>query len=282
MIYIFVYIVINKNKNFDMETFIRNILSLGLSNEIIDQLLQKSMEEFIAAFTTKNYDSENNYEFFEQMGDLSINKFIVNYTSKRFPHLRNSGGVAILASLRIIYGSKEELSKLSEKYGMDKFIRCTNEEAVDKNRFKDILEDVFEAFFGVLEFAVNDLYSFNENTDAIGYGAVCAVLKRMFDDLDIRIDYKSLVNAKTRLNELKDEAKLNVVYKDKQMPNGIFHTDLFVNGKLAGTGEDATKKMSQIIASENALQWIEENLNITKEVPERYKTISKKIWGVNK
>ncbi|QIH04860.1 RNaseIII [Dasineura jujubifolia toursvirus 2a] len=256
-----------------MEVFISKILSMGLKQDVIDKLLQTSLNRFQAAFTTRNYDNQFNYEYFEQLGDLSINKFIVTYMSKKFPHLRSSQGVGVLATIRILYGSKDMLSSLSEKYGFDKFIRFTSTEAVDKSKFKDILEDVFEAFFGALEYSIDNLY-FN----GMGYISVYNVLEKIFDSIDIKIDYKSLVDAKTRLNELKDEFKLGIQYKDRRLPNGSFQTTLLVNNVIAGVGESTTKKMSQNIASENALTWIEKNLNIVKDIPDRYKQYSQITW----
>lgn len=256
-----------------METLIRNLLLKSVKPDMVDKILHTSLDNFQAAFTSKEYDASENYEFFEQLGDLSINKFIVSYMGKRFPQLRSSNGVGVLASLRILYGSKDVLSTLSEKYQMDKFIRCTKDEMLDKNKFRNILEDVFEAFFGALEFSIDKLW-FN----GLGYISVYNILEKMFDDIKIEIDYESLVDAKTRLNELKDEKKLSLKYIDVKMDNGMFRTDLFVDSKFAGQGISNVKKNSQIIAAEQALKWIEINLGIKKDVPERFRIISNKIW----
>lgn len=257
-----------------MENFIRSLLRKSLKEDMVDKLLQVSYDRFQAAFTSKDYDNEKNYEFFEQLGDLSINKFIVTYMGTKFPQLKSSNGVGVLASLRILYGSKELLSSLSEKYGMDKYIRCTKEEIIDKNKFRSILEDVFEAFFGALEYSIDKLWY-----QGLGYVFVYDLLSKMFDEINISIDYETLVDAKTRLNELKDEHKINIKYKDSRTSDGNnFLSELFINNSLAGKGISNIKKNAQIYAAEEALKWIEQNLNIKKEIPERYKTISKHLW----
>lgn len=258
-----------------MEIFIRNILKDTIKDDIIDQILSdsNSLDKFEAVFTSKAVDEYKNYEFFEQLGDLTINKFIVTYMYKLFPQLRSTNGVGVLASLRILYGSKETLSKLSEKVGFDKFIKCTAEERLDKTRFMNILEDVFEAFFGALEFIIDNLLS-----NGIGYIFCYRILEKIFNDMNISISYESIIDAKTRLNELKDEYKLNIRYKDNKTPEGDYISELFLDNKLVSTGTSNLKKTAQMIASKNALIWIEQNLGYKKEVPDRYKTIPKKIW----
>lgn len=259
-----------------MDLFIRDILRRGLDDQMIEKILSLSFDKLQAAFTTREYDNDKNYEFFEQLGDLSINKFIVSYMGKRFPQLKSSAGVGVLASLRMSYGSKDVLSKFCEKYGMDKYIRCTQEEMIDRNKFRDILEDVFEAFFGALEYSIDEIWYYG-----LGYIIVYNILKTMFDELEIKIDYESLVDAKTRLNELKDgHKKLILKYIDvRRISDGYYHTKLFINNNtLIGEGVSPIKKQAQILAAEQGLDWIEKNMNIKKEIPERYKTIAKKLW----
>lgn len=257
-----------------LHEYIKSLLVLAIDPAMADTIIEKSFDRFEAVFKTKAYDPDANYEFFEQLGDLSINKFIISYMSSRFPHLRSTQGVGVLASLRIVYGSKETLSKLSQRYKMDMYVRSTPEESLDKAKYISILEDVFEAFFGALEFSMDNIWSIG-----IGYITVYKILEKMFDALDIKIDYESVIDAKTRMNEFKDEAKFQTFYKDIRLPNGDYRTDLYVNGRLAGTGIANTKKNAQIYAAEEAMDWIRINLGLVKEVPERFRTVdSNKIW----
>lgn len=244
----------------------------GVKEEVADKILSKNFERFKAAFTSRAVDENENYEFFEQLGDLTINKFIVTYMAKRFPQLRSSDGVGILASLRILYGSKKTLSDLSARFGFDKHVRMSQEENLDVKKFRDVLEDVFEAFFGAFE------YSLDELVPGMGYLGSYRVLETMFDELDISIDYESLVDAKTRLNELKDEYKLSIKYVDVKRDDNMFLTEVYVNNSLAGTGVSNFKKESQISAAEAALNWIFDNMNIKKQVPERYRNVARKLW----
>lgn len=256
-----------------MRSFISKILSRGLNKDMTNLILDMRFGSLQAAFTTKEYDQVYNYEFFEQMGDLSINKFIVNYMAKRFPQLRSSNGVGVLATIRIKYASKEELAQISEKLGFDKFIKCTEEELLDKNKYMSILEDVFEAFFGAIEYSIDELYY-----QGLGYIAVYKILSSIFDEMEFKIDYESLVDAKTRLNEIKAEYKLNVKYTDRRMENGVYFIEIYIDGKLAGKGSSNIKKNGQIKASQEALYWIEHNLKIKKKIPERFRILDKHVW----
>lgn len=258
----------------NFEEFLVQLLKRSLKTEEITEIIRDYKSHLVAAFTSSEFDPDENYEFFEQIGDLSINKFIVTYMGRRFPQLRSSNGVGVLASLRILYGSKETLSRLAEKYGIDKYVRATQEEKVDKNKFRSILEDVFEALFGALEFAIDHKW----NMPGLGYITVYRILSSMFDEQDIRIDYESLVDAKTRLNELKDEFKINLQYKDIKLDDGTFATDLYVNNVFSGRGQSSTKKAAQILAAQKGLDFLEHTRGLKKEVPQRYRIITQKTW----
>lgn len=269
-----------------MDKFIKSILIKGIQDSLVENLLQNHFDKFLAAFTSKNFDSIKNYEFFEQLGDLSINKFIVSYMSKRFPQIRNSDGTGVLATLRIKYGSKDILSELSMKYQFDKFIRCTKEERIDKNKFKNILEDVFEAFFGAVEFSLDEIKT------GLGYFGVYQILESIFNEIeDITIDYETLVDAKTRLNELKDEIVKLPEYKDMtlkynhvKLNNAEYSVKLILRSNLScineviGESVSNFKKIAEISSAEKGLKWIERNLKIKKNIPDRFKTFSSFTW----
>nr|CAC19124.1 CIV iridoviral protein homologue [Diadromus pulchellus ascovirus 4a] len=214
-----------------MEAKLKNILKLGVTEEVANSVVANNSKIFAAAFTTADYDPKFNYEFFEQLGDLTINKFIVSYMSRRFPQLRNRNGVNVLATLRISYGSKNVLSGLSSKYGLDKLVRMTREESLDKTKSRlSVFEDVFEALFGAIEFVFD-----RDNFPGMGYVFCYRILTAMFDDLDVKIDYESLVDAKTRLNELKAEHKFSLTYRDsRDEASGMFRSTAVIDASRRG------------------------------------------------
>jgi len=154
-----------------LRTVLEKVLLSGkLKKQYIDCLLTgKNFELYKQAFTHKTHNAETNYEFFEQLGDLSINKFIVSYTYKRFPHLKTPQGVKIVARVRIKYTSRETLSQEAEKLGFWPFILASEN---TKFRFKkDLLEDCFESFIGVTEYILD-----TQLKDGVGYCIVKDIL----------------------------------------------------------------------------------------------------------
>lgn len=67
------------------------------------------------AFTATTANKVDNYERFEQIGDVTANKFIVWYAYRRFPQLDCTDGVKVVARLRINYGAKQFFAPLGEQ-----------------------------------------------------------------------------------------------------------------------------------------------------------------------
>ena len=201
-----------RDKSF--ESLIRSVIKKGnLKPKYIDMLTdEKSMDAYATAFSAASADPDKNYEVFEQLGDLSGNKFIVSYAYRRFPQLNCALGVQVVARLRIVYGSKAIFFKIAEDLGFWPYISAVetkHEKAGKKVKCrtkdkKDLLEDVFEAFLGATEFLID-----TRIRQGAGYAIVYDILKGIFDDLDISLEYSALVDAKTRIKELFDTFKKN-------------------------------------------------------------------------
>ena len=76
-------------RNDSFKRLIIDLLKRGnLRQKYIDSLTDmESLQQYDKAFTAPSANPEENYEIFEQLGDLSINKFIVWYAYRRFPQL---------------------------------------------------------------------------------------------------------------------------------------------------------------------------------------------------
>lgn len=193
----------------DFKMLIENILkTAGIKQKYIDYLLDSetvidgkytAFQLFCNAFTSsENIDPENNYQFLEQLGDLTANKFLVKYASDRFPQLKCAEGVKVLARIRINYGSKQSFYPIAEKLGFWPFISSTCDERI--RRRKSLLEDVLEAFLGAIEYII-DSVGFGGSK---GYSICCIVLGWIFDNINISIRYEDLFDAKTRIKEVFD------------------------------------------------------------------------------
>lgn len=278
-------------------TFIRKLLAGSkLKSKYIKLLTDKEgMKLYASAFTSELVDEDNNYQVFEQLGDLLGNKFIVCYMYKRFPQLHCTDGVKVVARLRINYGAKESFSKIANELGFWPWISATND--LRQRKMKSLLEDVFEAFLGVTEFILD-----NKIRNGIGYAIAYDLLKHIFDKMPISLRYEDLYDPKTRLKELFDmhEERLGpLVYKGTRnddtgittstayrvdggsyevRPNGSVNRKRIVGGKYVkiGTGSASLKADAQQNASASALRFLNQQ-GWYKPVPKVYRMFNEGV-----
>ena len=220
---------INYETNNMFRNHVESILKLGkLRKKTIALLLDSKLGDYTGlqlysfAYTHKSIDEINNYEVFEFKGDSTANNCLVWYFLKRFPSLNNPENVKTLARLKINYGSKKMFYELGEKLGMWPFIRAgtevrttktkkkinntiqkvenTNTINIKQTKKKSLLEDCFEAFIGVTQTLLDHFVKIGT-----GYKIVYNLISKLYDDLTINLDHKSLYDPKTRLKELFDK-----------------------------------------------------------------------------
>jgi len=183
-------------------TLIMNLLMRSrLNSEDRGRLLFLGMDYFKQAFTSRSADPETNYECFEQIGDMFVNTFIVNYTYKRFPQLETPAGVQVVARVRIKYGSRENLFQIGDALGLWPFISASVEQRHD-NR-KSLIEDVFEAIMGAIGRAIDDFFLPNRS----GYRFVYNILESIFDERPMSLKYIDLCDKISILKETFDYFK---------------------------------------------------------------------------
>ena len=247
----------------------------------------ESMKVYASAFTSELVDPDNNYQVLEQVGDLTGNKFIVNYMYERFPQLDCVEGVKVVARLRINYGAKQSFSDIARKLGFWDFISATND--LRQRRMKPLLEDVFEAFLGATERIID-----RKKRVGVGYAIVYDILASIFDEMEISLRYEDLYDSKTRLKELFDmyESSLGpLVYNEKRQelltvstvyrvsgghyevrPNGSLNKKRIIGGSYVKIGEGvaALTSAAQQKAAAVALETLN-NEGWAKPVPRVYK-----------
>jgi dsRNA-specific ribonuclease len=162
----------------------------------------ENMLMFERAFTHPSFNPDNNdnYEFYEFIGDVTVNKSIVWYCHRRFPHLRNEKGVEKFSQMKANLVSKKSLSSLASKLDFWKFIRMSKD-TQDRDKRK-VLEDVFESFIGCLEMIIDNCINIHS-----GYGVCYTIISKILDKIKISLDYKDLKDSKTRLKEIYDKSK---------------------------------------------------------------------------
>lgn len=256
---------------------INSILIRGkISKKYMDILLsEESMKLYSVAFTAESADKDNNYEMYEQLGDVSAGKFIVNYMYKRFPQLQCAKSVKIIARLKINFGSRMTFSSISDRLGFWEYISASEEER--QRRKKDLLEDCLESFIGVTEQLIDE-----ETRYGVGYTIVYDILSSFFDEIDISLRYEDLYDAKTRLKELFDVNPVlgSLVYKFERTEvlsiSKIYRVVKSADGRgiaqeiFIGEGTAARKPDSEQKAAANALENLRK-IGIFREAPEEYK-----------
>ena len=99
----------------------------------------KILDIYTQAFTHPSFHVTNNYQVYEQIGDLSINKFFVWYFYERFPILQKPSGVKVVARLRIKYGSKDFLSSLAKSLHFEQYILKSEDVRLTDSIYEDVL-----------------------------------------------------------------------------------------------------------------------------------------------
>jgi dsRNA-specific ribonuclease len=187
------------DRDVSFKNIITNVLKKSnLKSKYLEILLSEdSLTKYSDVFTSSSVDPINNYEIYEQLGDMTANKFIVWYAYERFPCLKTTEGVKIVARLRINYGARASFQKIGEDLDFWDLITATVEERSRKK--KDLLEDCFEAFIGCTEMILDTHYM-----PGVGYNIVYSMLKNIFNKIPMYLSYNKLYDAKTRLKELFD------------------------------------------------------------------------------
>ena len=191
----------------DFKDLITGLLEKGKLKQKYIELLtnENSMKKYGNAFTAESrVHPEENYERYEQIGDVGASHFMASYFFRRFPQLECSAGVKVVCRLRINYGAKKSFSDFADKLGFWQFITCPEDGNIPKRKYrdrhrKDLLEDVFEAFLGCTEYLLDEAFR-----HGVGYAIVYDILSNIFDKIPISLAYEDLVDAKSRLKETFD------------------------------------------------------------------------------
>lgn len=254
-----------------------NVISRGLSPEKTKSVIENGLQNFSTAFTHKTFNQNDNYEFWETLGDATLNKCVLWYISRRFPQLNGPDGSDILTRLKINIIKTESFSSIAKNLHFLSFISINKlnniaKEELDENK---MLEDVFEAFTAVLEFTVDRLYG-----EGIGYTVCYNILSTLLDHKAIALSFEDIMDYKTRVKELFDAFKMlgTVQYRIEKMGNGHFKVEVTRTpsnnvsidiplklGESVGeqkdkTEQDAAKKTLDILS----------RLGYKKSVPQEY------------
>jgi dsRNA-specific ribonuclease len=236
------------------KNMLKNILQRGnIKPKYIELLLNEDgMRLYSKIFTHSSIDPNNNYEFYETLGDSTANKCIVWYLSRRFPELNCPEGVKVIARLKIHLVSKDTFFAFAQSLNMWPFISAMTD--IRQTKMKKVLEDVFEAFIGATELLIDEKIK-----QGVGYSIVYNIIASILDQVDISLEYEVLFDAKTRLKEIFDkfvkqgigkldyeavrDDKLFTVNAVRILPNG---TKQLLSTAKASLKIDAEQKAAEI------------------------------------
>lgn len=264
-------VIYNGSRGDDFKNLILSILRKGKLKEHYISILidDESMKIYNDVFTSNTANPVDNYEMYEQMGDVLAGSFLVWYMYRRFPQLQCSEAVKIVARLKINYGARQSFFKIGDSLGLWPFISATEDE---RNHIrKDLLEDILEAFIGATAFIVDSRIRVG-----VGYAIVYDILAGIFDDIDISLKYEDLYDPITRLKEVFDyfkdaigTQKKEFIKEEKLTTFTIFRV---CNGRIQqiGQGAAARKPDAEQKAALQALDVLK-SFGFVKPVPELYK-----------
>lgn len=254
-----------------------------LKKKYIDMLTdEEGMELYSQIFTHSSADPENNYEYYETLGDVTANKCITWYFSKRFPQINCPKGVKILARLKIVYASKEVFAPIGEKLGFWPFITASNE--IRSTDMRPCLEDVLEAFIGATEYLIDKKIGRN----GVGYAIVYDIIASIYNEMPISLEYEKLVDPKTILKEVFDYFKRSrtglppigdLKYQNIRDAEHGFHTSKVLrlfDGRpfILGEGKERLQIDAEQAAARQALPKLKQ-MGYFKPVPEEYSMFSR-------
>ena len=161
------------------------------------------------AFTHPTYDSQENYEMYETLGDKSFNLFFKLYLTSKFPELMDDyDGMFKLDEATKEYVSTKYASKICEALGLHNFVVVPSSTQVNPKLKTDILESVVY----LIERTVNKVLGHEARA---GFVVVYSVLSQVIDRLSSRnnftlsIDPEFHIPANVKLKQIMDRADVN-------------------------------------------------------------------------
>jgi dsRNA-specific ribonuclease len=198
----------------DFENFILDLLTRysGLKHPE-NYLTTANLTQFARAFTAASFeqkDKDFNYECLEQLGDVSVNKSIVDYCYRKLGLTGDSKAVKVISKLKSKYASRQGESEMAEALDFWRFVNASEEDK--KINRRKLLEDVFEAFIGTLEYVVGK----QQEVENIGYIVAYRFISKVMDEINGE-DFKRY-HAVIEEAEAKGRSKTGALFEEVNDP----------------------------------------------------------------
>jgi len=274
-----------RDERFDRK--VKSIIKLGgLKDHLVEKIYEENKAEWVNVFTHKSVDYDNNYEYYECLGDSIVNHSVIEILNYRFPQFKCTEGVRLITRLKINLVSKKVLSDFAKELDFWDFISATFE--VKLTKMKPVLEDVFEAFFGLLSMLMDNLCSKDKIQVGAGYRICFNIIRKILNKYPIcgvlpneegiqegKLDYDLLVDFKTQLKEIFDQREINekygrLKYSSIRDETHSHTTIMTTQGIQLGTGTACLKPDSEQNAAKNAMGFLKK-YGIHRKMNDSYK-----------
>jgi len=197
----------------EFKNFLINLLIQhgNVTKQSAESIFDDKGVEFIKiAFTHPSMLEDRNYEYYELLGDVTVNKCITWYLFRRIPALKTLPNFAmVMSELKKRYVCKKMFSNFCKKLGLDKYIRWKQLSVIEKDEIKEIIlndsffEDVFEAFCGALEDLIDTKFIVNS-----GFSIIYNIIVSIMDNITITTNLDELLDSKTQIKELVEDSRV--------------------------------------------------------------------------
>lgn len=250
-----------------LQRAIFELLKGVVSPEDITVLLSDSaMKKYwIRCFTHKSADAKNNYEGLEFYGDTVLGYVFVSYLRDLYKDTLNQHKATLFLNK---YMSKKYQAYLASKMGLVDLVRF---DPKHPGADVSIREDVFEAFFGTLNNASDDLIQ-----KGMGYMYCFNLLRDIFEHEELEEPEEIRRDAITELKEIYEgmrwgEPNYRVENSDRPEMGRVKVSVISKVGGILGVGYAPTRDEAQLIAAEEALKTLEQKEGIDRAYVEQEK-----------
>ena len=195
----------------------------GIKDEVIPKYINdNTIDRFVVAFTHVSFDPVANYEYYETLGDATINKCTAWYFHRKFPSLQKDPAANYkLSLLKTQHSGKESVAKISTTLGLAKLVRYRSQYKDKKDKIKFVVvnnkfhTDIFESLMGCIEDVIDNIEGL-----FVGAAIVYNIVSSVMDQESYSLEMEEIVVAKTRLNELKSQSKISRLefdYKEQKI-----------------------------------------------------------------
>ena len=173
-------------------SMIRKQLLLVMNQKHVDIVTNPTyMNLFIMAFTHKSKSYRYSYEKLEFYGDTIVNLTMANVIQRKIPQVINS---KYITRIKQNLYSTASLSSIAKKLGFDRYILA------DTKITDNIIEDVFESFFGALAKILTINYG-----NGVSVGVCQELMYKYTEKIPISLNYYEMYGPKSILKEIYDK-----------------------------------------------------------------------------